>query len=84
MFVTGLRDLAATKFVDSGFTNPEISITVTSNSGKKVEKVEIQKNGDAALAKREDDPSLYSLDVATINGLTNAIAAIKPATAARK
>jgi hypothetical protein len=79
MFVTSLRDLAASKFVDSGFTNPEINITVTSNSGKRIEKVEIQKNGDTALAKREDDPSLYSLDAATLNGLTNAIAAIKPA-----
>ena len=84
MFVTGLRDLAATKFVDSGFTNPEISINITSNSGKKIEKVAIQKTNDAAIAKREDDPTLYSLDAATINSLTDSIAAIKAAATSKK
>jgi hypothetical protein len=84
MFVTSLRDLAATKFVDSGFTNPEIDITITSNSGKRIEKVAIQKANDTAIAKREDDPTLYSIDAATINSLTNSIAAIKPAAPAKK
>jgi len=84
MLVSTLRDLAATKFIDSGFTAPQIEITVTSNSGKKVEKVQIQKTNDTAIAKREADPTLYSLDAATINSLTNSIAAIKPAAAAKK
>ena len=34
-----LRDLAATKFVDSGFTTPLVEITVVSNDGKRTEKV---------------------------------------------
>jgi hypothetical protein len=63
---------------------PTITITVTSNSGKKVEKVEIQKTNDTAIAKRKDDPTLYSLDAATINSLTNSIAAIKPAVPGKK
>ena len=82
--VTSLRDLAAAKFVDPGFTTPQIEISVTSNGGKNVEKVEIQRTGDTAIAKREDDPSLYSLDEPTINGLTASIAGIKPAAPARK
>jgi hypothetical protein len=84
MLVSTLRDLAATKFVDSGFTAPTIDITVTSNGGKKVEKVQLQQTGDSALARREDDPTLYSLDAATINSLTNSIAAIKPAAPSKK
>ena len=34
-----LRDLAATKFVDSGFTTPTLELTVVSNDGKRTEKV---------------------------------------------
>jgi hypothetical protein len=30
-----LRDLAATKFVDSGFTKPALEVTITSNDGKR-------------------------------------------------
>jgi len=84
MLATTLRDLTATKFVDSGFTAPTIDITVTSNGGKKVEKVQLQQTGDSALARREDDPTLYSLDAATITSLTNAIAGVKAAGAGKK
>jgi hypothetical protein len=83
-FVTALRDQAASKFVDSGFTTPQIEITVTANGGKKVDKVQIQKTGDTAIAKLEGDSSLYALDAPTINSLTSAIASIKPALAGKK
>ena len=82
--VTALRDLAATKFVDSGFTTPQIVVTVTSNSGKRVESVELQNTSDGGIAKREDDSSLYALDPVTIKGLTDAVAGIKPAAPAKK
>jgi hypothetical protein len=82
--VTALRDLAASKFVDTGFSNPQIEVTVTSNNGKRVEKVQLQKTSDGALAKRDDGPSLYSLDSATLSGLTDAIAGLKPAAPAKK
>lgn len=82
--VTALRDLAASKFVDTGFGNPQIDVTVTSNSGKRVEKVQLQKTSDGALAKRDDGPSLYSLDSSTLTGLTDAIAGLKPAAPAKK
>ncbi len=82
--VTALRDLAATKFVDTGFTTPQIEVTVTSNSGKRVESVQLQNTPDGAIAKREDGPSLYALDSVTIKGLTDAVAGIKPAAPAKK
>ena len=57
-----LRDLAATKFVDSGFTTPALELTVVSNDGKRTEKVQIAAAGSNFLARRENDSSLYQLD----------------------
>lgn len=82
--VTALRDMAATKFVTSGFTAPEIDITVTSDKGNRVEKVQIQKTSDGAIAKRDDGPSLYQLDSAAVKGLTDALAGLKPAGSGKK
>ena len=82
--VTALRDLAASTFVDSGFTSPTIDVTVTSDSGKRVEKVDLQKTSDGAIAKRDDGPSLYSLDSVTFKGLTDAVTGLKPAAPAKK
>jgi hypothetical protein len=83
--VTALRDLAASKFVDTGYTKPDIQVTVTSDGGKKVEKAGIQTAKDGSgIAKREDDPSLYSLDSVTLEGLTSAVKGVKPAAAAKK
>lgn len=82
--VTALRDLAAAKFVDGGFTKPDIEVTVTSDGGKKIEKAGIQKTKDGGIAKRDDGPSLYSLDGVTLDGLTSAIAGVKPAAPTKK
>ncbi len=82
--VSALRDLSAAKFVTSGFSTPTLDLIVTSNHGQRVEKVGIQKTNDGAIAKREDDSSLYALDAATINNLTSAIASLKPAAPPKK
>ncbi len=82
--VTALRDLAASKFVDSGYKAPDIQITVTSNSGKKVEKAGIAKTNDGGIAKRDDGPSLYSMDSTAMSNLTSAASAVKPAATAKK
>lgn len=82
--VTALRDLAASKFVDSGYKAPDIQITVTSSSGKKVEKAGIAKSGDSGIARRDDGPSLYSLDAVAMNNLNTAVQAVKPAGPAKK
>ena len=73
-----LRDLQATKFVDSGFGTPVLEADVTSNSGKRVEKVQISKSGDAYIAKRENDQSLYVLNSNAVEDLKKAVTDLKP------
>ncbi|HTX40852.1 MAG TPA: DUF4340 domain-containing protein [Acidobacteriaceae bacterium] len=79
---SALRSLAATKFVDSGFTAPDIRVTVTSGGGKQVETVEIQKTKDGGIARRADGPTLYAIDADTMSMLEGAISGVKPAKAA--
>ncbi|MGH8102413.1 MAG: DUF4340 domain-containing protein [Chthoniobacterales bacterium] len=78
-FEEKVRDLSASKFVDSGFTTPAMELTATSNSGKTVEKVLISKNGDRYIAKRENEPALYELDASTVTSMEKAAADMKPA-----
>ena len=77
--VSDVRDLSASKFVDSGFSNPIIELTVTSDDGKRIEKVSISKAGDHYIAKRENDPSLYQLDASPVDSLLTAADDLKPA-----
>ena len=77
--VADIRALTATKFPDSGFTTPLIEITVTSDDGKRVEKVLIAKKGDDYVAKRENEPALYELSSSAITELQSAEAGLKPA-----
>lgn len=77
--VSALRGLAATKFVTSGFTKPDVEIAVVSHDGKLIEKVQLQKTKDGAIAKREDSPTLYALDADTVSPVFSAATGIKPA-----
>lgn len=87
--VSGFRDLTATHFATSGFTTPLIVATVTSNGGKRVEKVEIAKvemaksgqgkSGNEYVARRASDPSLYVLDAGAVEGIESAAAALQAA-----
>jgi hypothetical protein len=73
-----LRDLSATKFPDSGFTSPALTLSVTSNDGKKVERVLISKNADSYIAEREGEPALYMLDAQNVTDLQKAAGDLKP------
>jgi Domain of unknown function (DUF4340) len=77
-FVDKMRDLKADKFVDSGFGNPDIQITVSPTSGSQ-EKVSLSKTGDNYTAKRDNDSTLYQLDAKSVEDLQHAAAAMKPA-----
>ena len=77
--VSAIRDLTASKFPDSGFTTSVIDLIVTSDSGKRIEKVLISKNGDHYIAKRENEPALYELAASSVTDLQNSAAAVKPA-----
>ena len=82
--ISDLRDLSADKFVDSGFTTPEIETTITSEDGKRTEKVQISKSGSDYVAKREGDPTLYQLTSTSVDDLKKSLDGIKPATAPSK
>jgi hypothetical protein len=72
-----IRGLAATKFVDSGFTSPALEMTVTSNDGKRIERVELSKAGDGYVGRREGDSTLYQLEASAIGDLHKAAADLK-------
>ncbi len=78
-FVQKVRDLAASKFLESGFSAGQIELTATSNGGKTVEKILIAKDGDHYVAKRDGESALYQLDPAVISGLQLAAQDLKPA-----
>jgi hypothetical protein len=74
-----LRDLAATKFADKSGGDAVFEATVTSNDGKKVEKVTIRKQGTDYFAQREGEPSIYQLDAKAVDDLQSAASGVKEA-----
>jgi len=74
-----LRDLAATKFAEKAGGDPVFEATVTSNGGKRVEKVTIRKQGSQYFAQRENEPSIYELDGKAVEDLQKAASEIKEA-----
>ncbi len=79
--LSDVRELAATKFVASGFTSPVVEITVTSDRGKRVEEVLIAKSGEDYVAMRKGEPALYQVDDKAIKDLQKAAEDLKPAAA---
>jgi hypothetical protein len=77
--ISDLRDLSASKFVDSGFSNPTIDVVVASQDGKRAEKIQIAKAGDHYIAKRESEPALYQLEAKNVDDLLKAADDVKPA-----
>jgi hypothetical protein len=80
--ISDLRDLSATSFPNSGFSNPTIEATVVSNDGKRTETVQFEKTGDHYIAKRQNDPSLYELSGSSVDNLLKAADGLKPAASA--
>jgi hypothetical protein len=78
-FLRSIRTMTAAKFATTGFSGPAISLVVTSNDGKRVEKVDVAKSGTGYLAKRADGPTLYELDAKPIEELQKAAAGLKQA-----
>ncbi len=75
-----LRDLSAIKFVESRASpRPILEATVTSNEGKRVEKVAISKSGNNYFAKRENELSVYELDGKVVEELQKVVADVKEA-----
>lgn len=74
-----LRDLSAAKFGEKGGGEPVFDAAVTSNNGKRVEKVTIRKQGNQYFAQRENEPSIYELDAKAVGDLEKAAADVKEA-----
>lgn len=83
-FIDKIRDLSAAKLLTTGFTSAAFRIAVTSNDGKRVEKVDFVKVTDGYLARRENEPALYQIDAKTADGIISASKAIKPAAPQKK
>ena len=75
-----LRDLAASKFVDSAFNPPLVDVTVVSNDGGRVEKVLVAKGSTGYIAKRENEPGQYEIESQAFADLLKAAADLKIAT----
>jgi hypothetical protein len=82
--ISELRDFTADKFLDSGFANPTIDVSVTSDDGKRVEKVLIAKSKGGYVAKRENDPALYQVNSRSVDDLQKAADEAKPSAATSK
>lgn len=79
-----LRELSSKKFLEKGYTTPILEATVTSNDGKRVEKVGISKTGESYYAKRENEPAVYELDAKAVEELQKAIGEVKEAAPEKK
>jgi hypothetical protein len=75
--LSNLGNLEATDFADSGFTTSVMDITVTSNGGKSIEKVQLSKGNKSPLARREGESTFYVLDSTVIDTLQKLAGALK-------
>jgi len=79
-----LRDLSAVKFPEKGGGSPVLEVTVTSNEGKRVEKVTISRQGNSWFAVRANEPAVYELEAGAVEQLQKALSEVKPAQAEEK
>lgn len=83
-FVDKARDLSATKFSEGAPGAAVFEVTITSNDGKRTEKVAVSKSGDAYAGTREGEPAIYQLDTKAADDLMKAAADIKEAPPEKK
>jgi hypothetical protein len=72
-----LRDLAAVKIQEYGFTTPVVEAAITSEGGKRSERVLISKTRDRYLAIRQGEPTVYELDANAVDEIQRAAADVK-------
>jgi hypothetical protein len=74
-----LRDLPSTSFDQKGGGDEVFAAAVTSNMGKRVERVTITKQGNQYFAKRDGEPGIYGLDAKAVDDLQKAASGVKEA-----
>jgi hypothetical protein len=75
--VDKLRDLTSTKFLEFGSGAAIFEISVTSNDGKRFEKVSIWKTADKYYAKRDGESTVYEVDAKAVEDLQKAASEVK-------
>jgi hypothetical protein len=79
--VDKLRDLSASKFVDTGYGLTQVEITVVSVDGKRTERVSIAPApGGKFIAKREGEAAMYEIDGNTVAEMRGVSADVKEET----
>lgn len=79
--ISNMRDLSAEKFPDSGFTTPWLTLAVTSDNNKKVDKVLLSKSKDSYIAKREGESALYEVGSSAVQQIQQSAANLRPVAA---
>lgn len=72
-----LRDLSASEFVETAPGAPALEVNVTSNNGKRTEKVVLAKSGDAWLARRENELAVYKIESKLVDEIQKSAADVK-------
>jgi hypothetical protein len=81
VLIDKLRDLTATSFPATPFGSSVTDIVVSSNNGKRVEKVAFARSGANYVARRENEPVLYEVAAGAVDEIQKAAADVKPAQA---
>jgi len=72
----------ATSFVDSAaktsLDKPEVAISLTSDEGKRIEKLTLARDGSDGFAAREGESGVAKVDAATIDNIIKSLEGIKP------
>ncbi|HAX42022.1 MAG TPA: DUF4340 domain-containing protein [Bryobacteraceae bacterium] len=72
-----LRDLTAEGFPASGFTTPEIEVSITAGKPATTEKILVSRAGERFIARRDGEPALYELKAEAVNEMAQAARDIK-------
>ena len=80
-----LRDLSATKFIDTGLLarQPWISVWLRT-AANRLKRSSLPSRARIIVAQRENEPALYALDAKTVNDLSQAASDVKPAAPVKK
>jgi hypothetical protein len=79
--LTALTGIQATGFADStaktGLDKPELTVTITSDGGKREEKYVLSRSGKDVYGSRAGEPGAAKIDVATIEAIVKALEELK-------
>ena len=79
--ISAVTAARAASYVDSspksGLDKPELTITLTSDEGKRVEKVSLARSGAEGFGARDGEPGVAKVDAATIDNIVKSLDGIK-------